>query len=114
MLLGVGAGALFCSLPGAQQQESSQFPVPSPLPPIPEGMKDCQLCPPQHPQFQGPVLLDPCSQGLRLLKGTEDNHLHLLLGSTVKSAPELACIPGGLLPNDPEGCGAPALYFTDI
>ena len=32
------------SLWGTQQQESSHVPVPSPLPFVPMGMQDCQLC----------------------------------------------------------------------
>ena len=98
------------SLRGAQRQESSRCPVPSPLPPVPGGTQDRRLCLLGRPGIRGPVPLDPRSRGPPLPKGTEDSHLHPLPGSRVKGAPEPARLTDWLLPNAPEGCGAPALY----
>ena len=108
---GLDASGAWCrytdlySLRGTQQQESSHFPVPSPLPPVPRGMKDSQLCALWCPRIQGPVPQDLQFWGLPLSKGTEDNHLHLLPGSKVKVALELAVVTVGFFPNALEGCG---------
>ena len=71
---------------GAQRQKSSHCPVPSPVPPVPGGMKDRWLCP-----LGCLVLLELCSWGPPLLKGKGHSHLH----------PEPACLTDWPLPNAP-------------
>ena len=61
---------------GIQQQESSHLRMPSLLPLVPGGVQDCRLCPLGRPGIQGPVPLDPHSQGLLLLKGMGHSYLH--------------------------------------
>ena len=56
------------SLQGTQQQESSHFPVPSLLLPVPKGTEDSRLYLPQSLWIQGPVPLDSCSRGLPVSK----------------------------------------------
>ena len=98
------------SLQGAQRQESSHCPVPSPLPPVPRGTKDRQLCPLGRSVIWGPLPLDLHFWGPPLLKGMEYCHLPLEPGSRVNGASELACLTDWLLPNALEGCSPPALY----
>lgn len=93
-------GALICTAWGCQWQENSRCPVPSPLPPVPEGTQDLQLCPLGCPGVQGPLPLELRSCGLPLLKGMRLSHLRL----------EPTCLMDWLLPNALEGCGTPALY----
>ena len=94
MLLEAGAGALTAQLVGTQQQESSCCPVLSLLLPVPGGMQNLQH-PLGRPGIRGPVMLDPRSW---LFQGMKHSHHGL----------EMARLTPGLLPNAPEGCGAPA------
>ena len=94
-----------------QQQESSHFPVPFLLLPVPGGTKDSWLCPLWCPRIDGPVPLDLHSWGPPLPKGREDSHLCPLPGSRVKGSSRAGPCNCWLFPNAPEDYGAPALYL---
>ena len=51
-----------------------------------------------------------CAPRVRPPKGNRGQPSHLLPDSRVKGPLQLTRVCGGLLPNAPEGCGAPALY----
>ena len=90
------------SLQGTQQQESSCFPVPSPLLPVLRETQDCLLCPFGRPGIWGSVPLDPHSCGLPVLKVIGYSHL-------CPGPPN-----GWASPKCPEGCGAPAVYWAAV
>ena len=110
MLLGAGTVALICTDCGVPHGRRVLATCALPTSAWSRGIRGKPDFLPWRPRMEGTEPLDPWSQGSPPLKGTEDSHLCLLPGSSVKAALELACVTNVLSPNAPECCCAPALY----